>query len=260
MTLEGAGLPLSPALTDAYPQWIASRSTAAFTHADWVAERVRQWPFVPKLAIGMVVPAEAEPRVALTVRSLTRQMVGDWEMHVVAQRNMPAHFSDDPGLRWHQTEEGMIPRLNRELCGSNAHWVTLIDAGDQLASHALFSVSDAVFRHPEWSAVYSDEDRSDLHDVRSGPHFKPDLNFDLLRSLPYIGSLLVVRRELFERIEGFDPRRDGTEEYDKEPIRLSEALRRSRPGENDVSELRNYRRRQRQHRTGRLRLSADDRG
>src|SRR5262249_8739522 len=159
----------------------------------------------------------------LTLRSLTGQMVGDWEMHIVAQSAMPVCFAGDPRLHWHQAEGGMISCLNHELCGSNAHWATLIDAGDQLAPHALFTVSDPMFRHPEWSAVYSDEDRIDLQGVRSGPHFKPDFNFDLLRSLPYIGGLLVVRRELFERIEGFDPKRDGTEEYDL-ALRLAERL------------------------------------
>ena len=83
-----------------------------------------------------------------------------------------------------------------------------------MAPHALFGIADAFFRHPGWAAVYTDEDRIDLQDVRSGPHFKPDFNMDLLRSLPYVGALVAVRRETFAAIGGFDARWDGTEEYD----------------------------------------------
>src|SRR5207245_406189 len=120
-----------------------------------------------------------------------------WELHIVAEGEMPTPFAAEPRLFWHQDQGGATDFLNRYLSQSNAHWVALIDAGDQLAPHALFSVADALFRHPEWSALYSDEDRIDLREMRSGPHFKPDFNLDLLRSLPYVGGLLAVRREEF---------------------------------------------------------------
>jgi O-antigen biosynthesis protein len=148
------------------------------------------------------------------LRSLLLQIVGDWELHVVAEGGMPAPFGAEPRLSWHELELGATEFLNRRLTGSNAHAVALIDAGDQLAPHALFGVGDALLRHPEWSAVYSDEDRIDLQGVRSGPHFKPDFNLDLLRSLPYVGGLLVLRRELFSQLGGFDAHWDGAEEYD----------------------------------------------
>ncbi|MBV8777440.1 MAG: glycosyltransferase, partial [Alphaproteobacteria bacterium] len=101
------------------------------------------------------------------------------------------------------------------------HWVALIDAGDQLAPHALFAVGDAFFRHPEWQALYTDEARIGPDGGLSGPHFKPDLNLELLRGLPYVGALLAVRREIFAELGGFDPAWDGTEEYDL-ALRLAE--------------------------------------
>ena len=57
----------------------------------------------------------------------------------------------------------------------------------------------------------------------TSPHFKPDFNIDLMRSLPYVGALVAVRRELFAAIGGFDPAWDGTEEYDL-ALRLAERL------------------------------------
>lgn len=219
----GGGLPPPPTVEEAYPRWIASRASTALAHSEWVAERVGQWPFAPKLALGMIVAAGNETRVALTLQSLLRQMAGDWELHVAAERGIPAPFAPERRLFWHQEEGSAAGSLSRHLAQSNAHWVALIDAGDQLPPHAIFAVADAFFRHREWSAVYSDEDRIDLHGVRSGPHFKPDFNLDLLRSLPYVGGLLVVGRELFAELGGFDEERDGAEEYDL-ALRLAERL------------------------------------
>jgi GT2 family glycosyltransferase len=217
------GLPSPLVVAEGYSGWIASRCSTALARSEWVAERVGQWPFAPKLALGTIVPAGAEARIALTLRSLLSQKLGDWVLYVVAEQPMPAAFAAEPRLCWHQVESGMTDVLNRCLTTSDAHWVALVDAGDQLAPHALFGVADAFFQHPDWAAVYTDEDRVDLQDVRSGPHFKPDFNMDLLRSLPYVGGLLVVGRDLFAQLGGFDPRWDGTEEYDL-ALRLAERI------------------------------------
>jgi GT2 family glycosyltransferase len=220
---KAAPLPSGPAPADAYALWIANRTAAATSRRDWLAERVRQWPHPARLALAMIVPAGNEAPVALTLASLGAQMVGEWELHVAAERAQPEAFADEPRLLWH-CEPGLPAEiLNRRLAQSAADWVALIDAGDQLAPHALFAVADALFRHPEWSAVYSDEDRIDAAGTRSAPHFKPDFNLDLLRSLPYVGGLLAVRRELFGDIGGFDACRDGTEEYDL-TLRLAERV------------------------------------
>jgi GT2 family glycosyltransferase len=208
---------------EAYPQWIENRATAALARPDWTAERIAAWPSVPKAALGMIVLAGNEARVVLTLASLARQTLADWELHVVAESPMPDAFAGDERLRWHRAEGPIVSALNRRLGQSAADWVGLVDAGDQLAAHALFSVADAFFRHPEWHALYSDEDRIDRHGVRSGPHFKPDFNLDLLRSLPYVGGLMAMRRTLFAETGGFDPKWDGAEDYDL-ALRLAERL------------------------------------
>jgi GT2 family glycosyltransferase len=220
----GRGRPAAPPpVEDAYPRWIESRASTALARPDWIAERVAEWPYPPKLALGVILAADSEARLAATLQSLARQTVGDWELHVAAESDPPPSFAGDERLFWHRGAGPAAEVLNRHLSRSTAHWVALIDAGDQLAPHALFSVADALFRHPEWGAVYSDEDSIDPEGKRSRPHFKPDFNLDLLRSLPYIGGLLAVRRGLFAESGGFDRRWDGAEEYDLS-LRLAERL------------------------------------
>jgi O-antigen biosynthesis protein len=220
---QGPAASAPPAAVDAYAQWIASRASTAVTRSDWVAERVRAWPHAPKLALGVILPAGTEARLAATLLSLLAQVAGDWELHVAAETDMPLALQGEMRLIWRRGGDAAAERLNRALAASNAEWVGLIDAGDGLAPHALFSLGEAAFAHPEWGAVYSDEDRIDPQGTRSSPHFKPDFNLDLLRSLPYIGGLLAVRREIFGELGGFNPVRDGIEEYDL-ALRLAERL------------------------------------
>jgi GT2 family glycosyltransferase len=220
-TLDGRKLPQPPGTEEAFPRWMMARNSIAAARPDWVAERVRQWDFVPKLGLGMILPEGSATLLPLTLRSLGSQIAGEWVLHVVAESECPAILAHETRFVWHRTTDRPAEELTRQLVASDAHFVALIDAGDQLAPRAIFCVADAFFRHPEWQALYTDEARIDPQGVLSGPHFKPNFNIDLMRGLPYVGALLAVRREIFTAIGGFDAAWDGTEEYDL-ALRLAE--------------------------------------
>jgi GT2 family glycosyltransferase len=224
-TLSPAGSRLPPPLgiDEAFPRWIMARGSTAVSRRDWVAERVREWPHQPVLGLGMILPAGNEALLEPTLRSLGSQIAGDWLLHVASENEPPASLAAEKRVVWHRVTDRPAEELTRQLAASPAHWVALIDAGDQLAPRALFAVADAFFRHPEWQALYTDEARIDPQGVLSGPHFKPDFNLDLLRGVPYVGALLAVRREVFAVIGGFDAAWDGTEEYDL-ALRLAERV------------------------------------
>ncbi|WP_010639998.1 glycosyltransferase [Acidithiobacillus thiooxidans] len=108
----------------------------------------------------------------------------------------------------------LIAQTNQALQDNDANWLGLIDAGDQLAPDAIFRIQMAIQNHPEWQLIYTDEDSLTADGQHVNPHCKPDFNIDYLRSLPYIGGLLVIKKELFETLGGFDPQADGAEDYD----------------------------------------------
>jgi O-antigen biosynthesis protein len=212
--VDGAALPKPLPLAEAFPRWVVARASTAVARADWVAERVREWEFAPVFGLGMILTAGSEDRLVLSLRSLAAQTAGDWRLTIIAETDPPPALEAETRITWRRTEGRPADELTRALAASDADWVALIDAGDQLAPHALFAVADAFFRHPEWQALYTDEARLDPQGAVSAPHFKPDFNLDLLRNLPYVGALLAVRRDTFIAIGGFDAAWDGVEEYD----------------------------------------------
>jgi len=108
----------------------------------------------------------------------------------------------------------VVPTLNEALNNITGNWLALVDAGDQLAPDAIFRIQMVIRNHPEWQLIYTDEDSLTADGQHVNPHCKPDFNIDYLRSLPYIGGLLVIKKELFETLGGFDPQADGAEDYD----------------------------------------------
>lgn len=166
----------------------------------WIDETIAKWGHaedaVPDFALGLL--PHVQSGVQHTADSLKAQRLG-CKILLVPVRSDTA---------------GLIARANHELLVGDTDWLGLIDAGDQLAPDALFRVANVIRDHPEWQLIYTDEDSLTADGQHVNPHCKPDFNLDYLRSLPYIGGLLVIKKELFEALGGFDPQADGAEDYD----------------------------------------------
>ena len=168
---------------------------------NWADETLSDWRdenwHLPRFALA-ILPAKDRQRQQST-DSLNAQWLCGESIEIQADQN----------------EDSLLQTVNRTLLESDADWFAVMDAGDELSPDALFRVAHAIHGHPEWQIIYSDEDSLSANGEYSNPHCKPDFNLDYLRSMPYIGRLLMVRRELFTELNGFDPTmHGGAEEYD----------------------------------------------
>jgi len=200
-------------------------------------------PVLPWLAEGRWLPQE---------RDWALQIMHDWSQRDVTASGIELALLPHPGHSAQHTLESiagqwlaahplselppctsaqdLLTAANHALATSSADWLGLIDAGDQLAPDALFRIAHAVREHPQWQVVYTDEDNLTADGQHVNPHCKPDFNLDYLRSLPYVGGLLLIRRDLFEALGGFDPQAEGAEDYDL-LLRAWEHLQRNGAGD-----------------------------
>lgn len=171
----------------------------------------------PVFHLGVVLLEQAEALLAGTLAALNEQLYPDWRLTVVAECAAPLDMNDASGrVTWLQAgSKGLLAELNAAFQETTGDWVGMLEAGDRLAQHALFSFADGANRHPEWRLMYSDED-SLGGDGKSGqPYFKPDFDLELLRSAPFaIGGLMLVRKAEFTEIGGYQPELEGAESYD----------------------------------------------
>ncbi|OIQ90351.1 chondroitin synthase [mine drainage metagenome] len=166
-------------------------------NAAWAGEAMQRWRKAGTLPRMTLTVFQHHARsMAPTVDSLAAQWYG-------------AELVEFPA-----TDADLLTHVNHALLPASADWVGLIDAGDTLAPDATFCIANAVLAHPDWQLVYTDEDTLTADGQYVNPHCKPDFNLDYLRSLPYIGGLLLIRHDLFEALGGFDPAFEGAEDYD----------------------------------------------
>src|SRR5262249_41616945 len=101
-----------------------------------------------------------------------------------------------------QSNAGIAAATNAAFALSRGEYVCFLDHDDLLAPTALEEIALAIQATPQADMLYSDEDKVGSGRETREPLFKPDWSPDLLRSCNYVAHVLVVRRELLERLEG----------------------------------------------------------
>lgn len=110
---------------------------------------------------------------------------------------------------------GISGNTNEALKMAKGDYIVFMDHDDMLTFNALYEVAHVIKEKRDMELIYSDEDKMDMEGkVFFMPHFKPDFNLDLLRSVNYICHLLVVKRTLIEEVGGFQKEFNGAQDHD----------------------------------------------
>ncbi|MDD5363741.1 MAG: glycosyltransferase [Gallionellaceae bacterium] len=166
----------------------------------------------------IVIPALGARQAGLeaTLASIAKQGYSRWRVSILSDAPAPAGFVEADGISW-STLAGpdFVTACNRLIGAGGFDWLWLVEAGDVLEEHALASIQAAASRHPEWQAVYADEDSLEDGGQCDRPYFKPDYLIDFHRAAPYaLSGGVAFKRELLQQLSGFDVAAEGAENYD----------------------------------------------
>ena len=183
--------PLTPA--ESYREWLARLRL----RPPQVAQaRARTAP--SKIEVVVIDAAGDQAMLDRSLASLRAQTFTGATIHVLG--NEPAHVP--AGIDVTPLDE-VNASFNAWAERSQADWLLPIWAGDELAEHALLILADHCRARPDWACCYVDEDAIGA-DGYEQPLLKPDVNLDLLRSYPYLGRSLAVRRDTLLALGGWD--------------------------------------------------------
>ncbi len=189
---------------DPYVQWQQQHALTE-NKAQYMAERMMlTWQHRPSVQLIVIHHAGKHDALADTLDSLGQQLYPGWGLSVVSSRPCPDDSFDRlPNLEWAETHGELIDGVNSVIGDSRADWIVRLNAGTIFSPDALLRWVDYINLHPQWQLFYCDDDRITADGTRHQPLFKPDFNLDLLRSTPYMGDVVPVKRDLLVRIGGF---------------------------------------------------------
>ena len=188
-------------------------------------QRREKFEYSPKFSI--VIPAYRTPEKYLKemLDSILAQTYENWEVCVAdgspagegIERVLSRYAERDRRFKYVILGEnkGISGNTNAAMDMADGDFIVLADHDDTMTPDALYECAKVINEHPECDVIYSDEDKMDMDGgALFDPHFKPDFNIDLLRSVNYICHLFVVSHDLVARVGGFRQEFDGAQDYD----------------------------------------------
>ena len=178
--------------------------------AEWESERGS----APRVLITIYLLPEYFEALTASIQALAGQYYDHVEVVIASPAEVPDELRAGTRIRWHQSSAAPHAALNQVIADSDADWVLSLNAGDQIAPHALLLLLEAAHTHPDWKLIYADDDRRDSKTgVFDQPFFKPDFDTDYLHSLPWIGDCYLISRQTLEELGGYAPEFAGMAEY-----------------------------------------------
>lgn len=200
-------------------------------------EDVVTWETKPLVSICVPLYNTPETYLCEMIDSVVNQTYPNWQLcladgspdeklyEVIKQR-----YGTETRISYRHLDEnlGIAENTNKAFEMAEGEWISLLDHDDILPPEALYetlvaagveSGNASLVKRKQTNAlieaVYSDEDKisEDLKE-HFDPHFKPDFNIDLLRTNNYITHLFTVRREIVEKVGGFESKYNGAQDFD----------------------------------------------
>lgn len=205
------------------------------TDEELEAQKNTEFAYKPRFSI--IVPLYRTPEKFLRemINSVRRQTYRNWELCLAdgsgkteegaesLQEIVKEYQEKNKRIRYTALEEnlGIAGNTNAALAMARGDYIVLLDHDDILTEDALYECALRINRELELGktadVLYSDEDKLTYKNKKEfyiDPHFKPDFNPDLLRSMNYISHLFVVKKTLVDEIGGFRQEFDGAQDYD----------------------------------------------
>ena len=208
--------------TESYMQW---RRRFEPSKEELAAQAKNE--FLNQPLISIVVPLYKTPEKYLRelVLSIQKQTYSNWEICFSdgSGKDSPLKgileelSGKDKRIRYVSSDRelGIADNTNAALWIVSGDYIAFADHDDLLPEYALYEIVRTINESPEADFIYTDEDKVSMDGKEFfQPHFKTDFNIDLLRSMNYICHLVVVSRNLYERIGALDPEYDGAQDYD----------------------------------------------
>ena len=188
-------------------------------------QRKENFSYMPKISI--VVPLYKTPEKYLRemIESVEQQSYTNWELCLSdgSGENSPhtellkTYEQKDTRIRViHNKKELRISEnTNEALKICTGDFIAFLDHDDLLTANALYECVHTVNRYPETEMIYTDEDKVNADSTTYyEAHFKPDFNIDLLRCVNYFCHLVVIKRELYQRVGLLNPVFDGSQDHE----------------------------------------------
>lgn len=185
-------------------------------------QRKTKFEYEPKISIIVPMYNTKERYFKELVESVINQTYSNWELCLADGSIEKLDFvydiiQNESRIKYKILDEnkGISGNSNAAIELATGDYLALLDHDDIIPEFSLFEIVKAINEDKEAQFIYTDEDKlMEYKENRLGPHFKPDYAPDTLRSYNYICHFSIFKKNLMDKLGGFNSEFDGSQDYD----------------------------------------------
>ncbi len=198
-----------------------NRNQSKFLSKSDYAAEIKKWQKKPLISIIVPVYNIDADWLKATIESVQQQIYPHWELCITDDCSTHQETVDclkqisnsRIKISFSKENQGIAGASNTALALAEGEYIALLDHDDVLTTDALYEIVKSINEYDP-DLIYSDEDKLTLDNEYVEPYYKPDYSPDLLLSNNYTCHLSVYRKTILDRIEGFRPGYDGSQDHD----------------------------------------------
>ena len=206
-----------------YPDWIKAHLDPKVLKKEFAAT-YNLLQNKPKISIVIPVYNPPVEYLIAAINSVTDQSYEHWELCLSDDRSpnpevkttLEKYSKKDSRIKviFREKNGHISANSNSALSLATGDYILFMDHDDLLTPNCLFEFVKHINAHPQDQLIYSDEDKVDDDGVFSFPHFKPDWAPDNLLSRNYMGHVIVIKKDLADKVNGFREGFEGSQDHD----------------------------------------------
>jgi O-antigen biosynthesis protein len=208
---------------DNYNDWIRAKLEMSELKSRY--NKIKQtFTIKPKISVIMPVYNPDVNYLDEAIKSVIDQLYDNWELCIAddcspnpqIKRLLNSYSLKDSRIKViFRKENGHISACsNSALTLATGDYIMLLDHDDLLTPNCMAEVVNYINLHPDVQFIYSDEDKVDDNKIYSNPFFKPDWSPDRFLALNYVAHVVVIDKQLMDKVNGFRLGLEGSQDYD----------------------------------------------
>ena len=201
------------------------RQKNALSEMELQNQRNMKYEYMPLISVVVPLYQTKEKFLRELIESITMQTYANWELCLAdgseietgIEKLICEYQQHDSRIIYKKIgrNKGIAGNTNEAIKLASGDYIALADHDDFLTVNALFECVKMMNECNDVEVLYSDEDKVDMAGKNYfDPHFKSDMNIDLLCSMNYICHLFVFKRDLLVKCGLFNGEYEGAQDYD----------------------------------------------
>lgn len=217
-----------------YRDWV-NKTKLSENDLEKLTVKQKNFSYRPKISIITPVYNTEEKYLRAAIESVINQRYDNWELCLVddystngiTKKIIEEYQHNENRIKsfFLSSNIGISLASNKAIGLADGEFLALMDHDDEIAPNALFEVVQELNKNKDLDMIYSDEDKISEEGEYCDPYFKPDWSPDTFLSSMYTPHLIVLRKDLVDKIGGFREGFEGSQDYDL-ILRLSEKTNR----------------------------------